>query len=522
MRTRPAQPSSSLYVRLSIAISTRVRPFAPVLALLAVSGAVIAAYIANSPRLDRFGDSPTYEYIANALPQSFLSTNRVPGYPILIAVSSWLPGGREVGLMVTQGALILAAVVATYLIARAALGHDWMAFVVGLVLAGDLLIAGYVRVVMSETLAVFLTLAFVLATLRFMRDFKAVYAWLMAGLVVGLTLTRPEFAFVLVPVVPYLLYVAWRRGVLRRRMVAQAIGSVAAVFVALGAYCAGNLAAHGYFGLSSYSNVALLGKVKVYGMVDEAPAPYYSSLVPAVDSYDSPWELVLHPPFNDPNQVLAGQFARAVVFHDPVRFTLDVLDTAITSSGEHDAQFLNINPDGALGRPLRLLLTIDQTRYRAFVILPALAMGWLLAALAARRLSRAVEIMGALSLIVLYDWLITAAGTFAEFERLRMPTNAIGTIIVLGTILLTLRLAARDRSRFILAIGLVLLEVAAIGFLPRISPTGVTAIVLVALGATQAAAILAWSGSLAEADQAGPEPDGLRTAPSLAEPTRVA
>jgi hypothetical protein len=172
-----------------------VRRFAtvrPLVALLAVSSAVLAAYIANSPHLDRFGDSPTYEFVANDLPKSFISSSRMPGYPVLIAVSSWLPGGREVGLIVTQGLLILAAVVATYFIARVALGHQSMAFLVAFVIATDLLLAGYVRVVMSETLAVILTLAVIAAVLRFMVDFRLRYLWITAGLLIALDITRPE------------------------------------------------------------------------------------------------------------------------------------------------------------------------------------------------------------------------------------------------------------------------------------------------------------------------------------------
>src|ERR1700674_6067980 len=98
-----------------------------VVALLGIATTVLAAYIANSPRLDRFGDSPTYEFIADGLPKSFLSSSRLPGYPILIALSSLLPGGRELGLICTQAVLSLAAVAVTYFIARAALGHRSMA-----------------------------------------------------------------------------------------------------------------------------------------------------------------------------------------------------------------------------------------------------------------------------------------------------------------------------------------------------------------------------------------------------------
>jgi hypothetical protein len=470
-------------------------PLRSLIALLTVSSALLAAYIANSPALDRFGDSPTYEFVSNSLPKSFISSSRLPGYPILIAIATWLPGGPDTGLICLQAALILAAVVATYLIARVALGHQWMALVVGLTIASDILIAGYVRVEMSETLAVILTLGVVMATLRFLVDFDPVYLWLTAALSLALDLTRPEWVLLMVFLVPYLLVIASRRGQLDSRIVKHGIASTAVVLIAIGAYCTGNLLVNGYFGLSSFSNVALLGKVKAYGMVSEAPPPY-TSLIPTVESYNNVWELVTKPPFNDRNSVLAGDFARATILRDPLRFTQDVLGSLISSAGEHDGQFLRIQANGPFGRLLGAVLAIGQIRYRAFVILPALALAWMLAGLIVPGINRRAQIMGVLGLIVLYGWFTTAAGTFGEFGRLRMTVNPIGTTILFGTIFLTLTLAVRYRQRLIPALGLIALELAAIGFLPHITSIAVSEVVLLALAFLQTVAIVRWSQPL--------------------------
>jgi hypothetical protein len=491
----------------------------PVAVLLAVSSAVLAAYVANSLHLDRFGDSPTYEFVANDLPKSFINSSRMPGYPVLIAVSSWLPGGREVGLIVTQALLILAAVAVTYFIARAALGHQWMAFPVAFVVATDLLLAGYVRVVMSETLAVILTLAVVAAVLRFMVDFRPLYLWITAGLLIALDLTRPEWILLMALVVPYLFLIARRRQLLDKKLVTNGVASVAVVFVALGAYCTGNLIVNDYFGLSSFSNDALLGKVMVYGMVPEAPAPY-SQYVPMIESYSSVWELVLAPPFNDRNSALAGEVARATIEHHPVQFTQDVLGSAITSLGEHDTQFLRINDNGAFGRWLHVQLAIGDIRYRGFVILPALALAWMIAGVMVPRTNHRAQILGVLGLIVIYDWLTTAAGTYGEFERLRMPTNAISTVIVFGTLLLTIRLALRNRARIIPALALIALDLAVMGFLPRLaSSTLPSEVVLLALAAVQAVAIVRWSEPLMSLDRnktESPHPALTRRPPRVA------
>lgn len=479
---------------------SRGKTLGSVVVLLGLSSALLAAYIANSPRLDRFGDSPTYEFVANALPKSFISSSRMPGYPILIALASWLPGGRDIGLIGLQALLILAAVVATYFIARAALGHQWMAFVVALAIATDILMAGYVRVEMSETLAVILTLATVGATLRFMFDFRPAYLWLAAGLSIALDLTRPEWILLMVVLVPYLLLIAHRRGLLTKTVVTHGIATTAVVLIAVGAYCTGNLVVNGYFGLSSFSNVALLGKVKAYGMVPEAPAPY-STYIPTVESYNSVWQLVTQPPFNDRNSVLAGEFARATILHDPLRFTQDVLGSLISTAGEHDGVFLRINDNGPFGHLLQAILAIGQIRYRAFVILLALALAWMLAGLIVPAANHRAQIMGVLGLIVLYGWLTTAAGTFGEFGRLRMTVNPIGTAILFGTVFLTLTLALRYRNRLIPAFGLLALELAAIGVLPHITSIALGEAVLIGLAFLQAAAIVRWSGPLTALDR---------------------
>jgi hypothetical protein len=208
------------------------------------------------------------------------------------------------------------------------------------------------------------------------------------------------------------------------------------------------------------------------------------------------WQLVTVPPFNDRNSVLAGEFARATILHDPLRFTQDVLGSLISTAGEHDSVFLRINDGGPFGHLLEAILAIGQVRYRAFVILPALALAWMLAGLIVPGVNHRAQIMGVLGLIVLYGWLTTAAGTFGEFGRLRMTVNPIGTTILFGTILLTLTLAFRYRNRLIPALGLVALEVAAIGLLPHISSVPLGEAVLLALAFLQAAAIVRWSEPL--------------------------
>ena len=231
-----------------------------------------------------------------------------------------------------------------------------------------------------------------------------------------------------------------------------------------------------------------------------------------MDAYHDTWALVLVPPFNDRNTALAGEFARAAIFHNPIRFAQEVMGTAITSAGEHDAQFLFIRSGGPFGGQLHLLLLVDLLRYRAFVIFPALALAWLVAGLIVPPAYRRAQMLGVLGLLILYSWLTTAAGTYGEFERLRMTVNPISTVVVLGTFLMFLTFGLRHRDKLIPAVALIAFDLAAIGFLPRITSTVWSELALLAIAAIQVLAFVGWSNEMFDVD--------ATTKPSEIEATR--
>lgn len=468
----------------------------PVAALIAISGAVVSAYIANSPRLDHFPDTPAYASVADHLPTSFISAGRLPGYPVLMALSSWLPGGRDISLVVLQALMFVAAVVFIYLIARAALGPVWMAFVIAFLVGSDLLMAGFARIAMSETMAVFLTAAVALAAMSFLRSGRLWHLWLTAAVMVALLLTRPEWAFLGIGLLPYLLVVMWRRGRLDRRLLAQGVASIAMVVVVVGAYSVANRIANGYLGISNIGNVALLGKVMVYNMEGEAPPPYdqYAAQVAAVGPAAGPWPLMQIAPFNDPNHQLAGDFAKAVIEKDPIGFANHTFGTVITSSTDYDAVYLRISDQGAFGSALRGLLALDEKRYAALVLVPALALVWLAFGLLARPEDHRAQLMGAMSVIVMYGTLTAAAGTFDEFGRIHMPINGLATLLVVGTLLFNLDYAYKLRNlRALIPLSVAAIEVAYIALIPVVHSTRITAVALVAIAILQAMVLVGWS-----------------------------
>lgn len=400
----------------------------------------------------------------------------------MIALAS-LPAGREAGLIAAQAILITASVVATYLTALAAFGRRWIAFLIALLIATDVLIAGYVRVVMTETLAVALALGVAGSLVAFMSSYRAAYLWLGALFAVALFLSRPDWSLLMLLAVPYAAWIAHRHRVLTRRLLAHAAGSLATVVAAVSLYCVANWAVNGYLGLSYVGGVSLLGNVMVHGMAHDAPLPY-SQYAPQVESYTSPWQVIQHPPFNDANFRLAGDYATATVLHNPIRFARGVGGTAITSLRERDTVFLRIRNGGPFAPELHVLLGLDLLRYRAFVILPALALVWLLAALLAPVPERRTAILGLLGLMVLYGWVTSATGTYVEFERIRMATNPLATTIVIGTILLFVS----HRPQRLAGVAIAGLDIVAIAVMPGLS-TPVAGVALLALCAANFLAI---------------------------------
>ena len=456
-----------------------------VFVLLVVAGAVLAAFVLNSPTLDRFPDSAAYALIASHLPSGFISSVRMPGYPVVLAIAGTLPGGLNVDLLALQGLMALAAVVLTYYIGRVVFGNVWLAFVPSLLVATDLLMAGFVRVEMSETTAVLLITALAAVVVTHLRNPRSSLLWLMTVLAIVSFLTRPEWAGVVVVLVPYVLVVLARRGALTTRMLIQVVAGTSAVLLAIGAYSIANLAVNDYLGLSSTVNVALMGKVMVYQMESEAPPPYDAYAAQVGATAQGPWELAAVPPFNDRNEVLEGEFARAVILHHPLQFSEHAVGTLFATSTEYDSVFIKIQDGASFAGPLHALLRISERRYASFLLLTPLAFVWIVLGLIARKEDLRAQLLGALGVIALYGWVVIAATTFGEFGRVHMPINPVATVLIIGTLLLNVTTVLRSRTSLrLLALAVLAAELCAVVFL-RGRSTSVVLLGLVIVGLLQ-------------------------------------
>jgi 4-amino-4-deoxy-L-arabinose transferase-like glycosyltransferase len=175
------------------------------LALIAVVGLGVRAYVVAKPVEHPADDSHAYYALAKALyeegsfggPEFRDSSDWSPGAPLLYAVSFYATGGaREGTARIVEALLGVAAILVVFLLGER-LGGRW----VGLMAAGA--VAVYPPFIhstgelMSEPPAILTLPAAVLAFLWASERGRSPWAWLLPGLLFGLTaMFRPEYLFV--------------------------------------------------------------------------------------------------------------------------------------------------------------------------------------------------------------------------------------------------------------------------------------------------------------------------------------
>lgn len=133
-----------------------------------------------------------------------------------------------------------------------------------------------------------------LAVVICIHRLKALDFWIGAALTLAAFMTRPEWAYVPVPLFAYLLIIAARRGQFRR-LLPHAIAGVLVVYALLGLYIFINGQQNGYPGITFVQRQNLVDKVMEYQMQNEAP-PGYAAVGQKVNAF-----LANHP--SDPYQL---------------------------------------------------------------------------------------------------------------------------------------------------------------------------------------------------------------------------
>lgn len=467
----------------------------PTSLVLLAAAFVLGLYFLNSPHAVIEFDSknslgtPTYLGAASDLLHGHLfSTGRLPGYPLVLAVLGATTGFYGLVLAV-QAVSFIAVVGLTYWIAWFVLEKRWIAFVVALLMATDLYAAAYAKEILSESLALTSVTLLVTGLVRFVAGPTPATVWILAALATITTFIRPEWVFLPLVLASYFAVWALRRPIDRRVLIHGAAAAIAC-YAAVGVYIAGNAVFNGYAGTSEINNISVLGKVMQYDMQLEAPPAYHDQAL-VVDQYVNKthlnvWHVVTeNPEFAANHYALSGAFGRAVIMRDPLRFASLSLGVALTENASVDEPLLHVTT-GPTRLPLRALAHYTSARYAGFWLLPALALVWAVFPLFVKS-ARGVDRMAPIALVALYGTLIVAFGGFDEYGRYHTVFLPASTLIVWGTLLLNVELAARAPTAIGAQIAVVTaLEVAAMVLLTLAPSAGFAAIATIVITAGQA------------------------------------
>ncbi len=420
------------------------------LVLLITSLAVASFYIDQPIRPEFSYDTPSYLAVTSKILTQGQPVDalRTPGYPMLVALVFLVAGVNNfLAVSVVQGILFVLATLEIYLLTLLVLRRAWLAGIIGLLVGSNTYLLSFVKPIIVEGFALWLTVSLALASVLFVQRLQRRYLWLAAVLTLLLFMTRPEWVYLPIPLMAFLLLVAARHG-LFRRMVPHALGAVFVLYAFLGLFIYVNATQNGYAGISSVQNINLVGKILQYHMQDEAP-PEYAQTTQALDAFVkrggwNPYDLLTdYPPITENHWALGGAYAAAIIEHHPLEFLADSLVTFFTASNSNRA-FSSFDASGPVAAPplyIQETLSAGVVFLYRFFPLFALLWGMLFFWQRTKRLS-AVEGMAAISFLVLYELATTTTGAYREYDyaRIHIPFDPLMILVICGSLLAVLGL----------------------------------------------------------------------------------
>ncbi len=414
--------------------------------LLLVVGVLIAAmYYINHPVLNTIPDTTGYVAVAQRILSGGVPFDvvRTPGYPLFIA----LFGGAEhlEIVSIAQGGLFILAALEMYLLGWLIWKRAWIGLMIGLIIVSDMYLLSYVKPIMAEGLTLWQTASLALAAVWYIQRVSARRLWLVAFLLLWLFMTRPEWVYLPVLLLAYLLFVAARRKQFRH-LLPHALIAVVVLYGLLGLFIYENTVQYGYTGITRIQNTNLVGKILQYNMQDEAP-PEYADVMQHVDAFlagpqgpgRDPYLLqVAYPAISQNNWPLGGSYALAIVKAHPFEYLWKTVPDVFTLPIGY-YPYSQIDTSGPFGWGLYQLLRLSRGLYFIEWSFIAWAIGWL-ALLCWRRTRRlpAVEAMSALLLIAFYQLSLDSAGAYGDLRRFRAPLEPVIILVICGSLLWTL------------------------------------------------------------------------------------
>jgi hypothetical protein len=142
--------------------------FAALLVLLTTL--VVVAYYLNHPKAEPLSDTWSYLFVVDRIQTHGQLVNfwRLPGYPLLIVLVYTLMGqGNLAVVSEVQALLFVLATLELYVLTALVLRRAWVAFLISVLVGANVPLLSYVKPIMSEAMALWLTVSLALAVIVF-------------------------------------------------------------------------------------------------------------------------------------------------------------------------------------------------------------------------------------------------------------------------------------------------------------------------------------------------------------------
>jgi hypothetical protein len=369
---------------------------------------------------------------------------RTPGYPAFLAAIFAFAGGQRLGAVVlAQGVLITLAALEIYLLAHRLCGRRWEATLLAALIGGNLYIANWARVILSEALTYWIIVTILLSFERYLHRLYALNMLAMTLLWIVAIFTRPQLLYLPFILLSVLAIRAARQKRFAERWRPLALSFALSYGIVL-AYMGAFAATYGSFGLSKVSNVNLLGTAMAlhyrYHMpLDGAESRFDGLRADALafrGGRPDPWGFIAAYPEYDTNAGAPyGTFASQVLRAHPGYVARGAYDTFLTTTSWNQTPAA-LAPLDKLPFWLAPLLQLSTLIGLAYACLPLLFLG---AAVTAWRRSDDAGMVAlfALMLVVVAHIAVAVLADFESFDRLRFPVDW-AMLLVSGLVVIAL------------------------------------------------------------------------------------
>jgi hypothetical protein len=419
---------------------------APLAIVLAVSLGCQALVLLREPKVVTYPDTYGYIVAARTLLAGDLTPNpfRTPGYPLFLAGIFGLTRGENLTyVVIAQAALLIVGALEVYALAFILSGRRWIGALVGALVGGNLYLANWSRLILTEALTVWLMVSVMLCFAFYLRRATRgalALLVLLVLLVIAAMFTRPQLIYL--PMI--LLAVLGVRALRQRRAISSlrrlwpVTASMAGAYALVLVYMVAFWATYGAFTTTQVSNINLLGMAMkyhtVYHMPYDGAEPQYNQLRADLEASGSDYNafgfIITHRQYSGSGGRFYGAFASEVLRAHP----------GYVARGAYDSFVQTIAWDQIPSYPARIktvtswMLNISQDISLAYACLPLLLIASIVAAWRNPSSLRA-NMLAALMLVVVVHVAIGSIADFVDYPRLRMPVDwAMLTVTVLAII----------------------------------------------------------------------------------------